>query len=132
MGYFGAMKSTSRVLHLLLVLALLLNGLPGAALAGPDMADSASAGMEECPMTKAGGHASHVPAEYHDTAHQPAPTDGYCSDADCDHACVHHGSAAIALAVVLSSVPTPFVAVMTYATEFPSLTASPPFRPPIV
>lgn len=124
------MKTTSPALHLLLVLVLLLGGLPG--IAGSGMTGNAMAGMtsmEECPMTKASGHAQ---VAYQGEPDRPSSAAENCPDGSCDHACLPHGGATPSLVVSFESTPASSAALLAYSAELSSLSSAPPFRPPIV
>lgn len=140
MRYFVAMQSARRALHLLLVLALLLGGLPD--MAGAVVGDSARismAVMEKCPMEEGKEpHNEDVQTADCDASHgsdsvaYPDSIAYQCADTDCDHACMQHGGAALHLAVNLYTTPASSTVESMYSAEFHSLSTVPPFRPPIV
>lgn len=127
------MNFHSRILRVLLILALLINGATGVAMAGaaaPSPAHVAAVpanSHDACAMTAAA-----APADAADTAPAtPTPAD-HCPGTHCNCICFHHpGTVAAANAAAGTAALTALHAGYI-RTHFPSLVNAPLFRPPIV
>lgn len=119
------MKCVAVILHLFLMLALLVNGSPERMTGFANIAGGMAA------MASTGSHCTQSDAETHAIAMEPHEMEGDCIDQDCDHACVHHGGAAI---LAMSGPDASFAAhpiAFTYPLRLPSPHTTPPYRPPI-